>query len=310
MAALVLYIDDSIQGFIYSLGAYIAPLEAWRVLEAKWRAAIAGAPHRIREWKTSDCRHGNGEFSSKDHGWTKQQRDEFTRQIISIVRDTGAHRDMIGMAGITLMNGNIFTNTEADRIRFEQTGFKSSVYQLATLIFGVVQFMFGNDDHEVAIVFDKGKLRGWTAHTFSELFSRYGNTFGSVVFDDSCEHPGLQAADLIAYEAGKESINRHIEPRRPSRALQALVDSHPHFATVSDWVSLHKMVMAKDTSAVVDHARQHPLMFAWQRPLRDSGLWGANPTCPAVSFFDAAYLSRISAPPQSSANASGSESSL
>jgi uncharacterized protein DUF3800 len=225
------YCDDSFLsgGPVYSFGAYLSDLDTFdHILAPKWKQAIIEAPHKISEFKTSDCRQGSGEFS----GWTREQRGELTRRVVSIITEDTPSEGLIGYGSVVVSPGSW---SGADGDAMDHNGF--GVCFLDTLQWASVVARNVLDDGErLQLVFDKKpKYYSLVAKYFTKALDELPPEFAKRVeyplFEDSKEVEALQAADLLAYETMKETKSRVMEPSRPvSRALQRLVEARWHLA--------------------------------------------------------------------------------
>jgi hypothetical protein len=60
-------------------------MEMWDdVFSPAWRTVIEAAPHKLTEFKASDCRQGQGEFSAQN-GWTRPERDALTSDLVGLL---------------------------------------------------------------------------------------------------------------------------------------------------------------------------------------------------------------------------------
>jgi hypothetical protein len=241
------YFDISHQRRVHAVGGYIADIDAWdKAISPVWRSVIAAAPHPVKEFKASDCRQGVGDFSPKN-GWTQEERLEFTKSVVSAITEI-PRSHIMGIAAATFFDARLLDRIEyvdlpEARQLLEEYGLKLAVYGA---IVHAINFAKRFSDEKLMVVFDRGKYEDWTSRAFDAVLddSGIGDAIGTLVYGHSHEEPGLQAADLLAYETAKEVIGRAVEPRKVSRALEVLVESHPHLGFIFDEKTISERMKA------------------------------------------------------------------
>jgi hypothetical protein len=232
MTALIGYFDDSKNENIIVVGGYVGHTVDWdESFAPAWDAFVNDPswPSRIREFKAADCRGGGGQFMH----WPAQDRHRCFRRAVEIIRDTMPHENIAGIAvGVALPPEWPVEQRE----RLLPIGYLICVGLLVTHTVRVCGDVEGVDArNDLHFVFDKQKgLESKAQMMFDSALRFVGldpEEFDDPDFKHSHKIPGLQAADLIAYETFKEAKKRRVDPDRPvSGALTALLDAHYHYA--------------------------------------------------------------------------------
>ena len=242
VAALAAYFDESRRldrqpgdnrPRIIAIAGYLSPVSLWdESLAPKWAKVLADAPHKIREFKAADCRHGTGEFASP---WTSDERRELTTALVSILTDP--EEALIGVGGATLLDFDRVP--EDDHENLAAFGWLWAFM----IVVGTLMKAVSSQEHyptSIQPVFDEEDDLEDRAHkSFRKAREFFGASLGprikSPLFRPSHEIEALQAADLLAYETYKELENRlETPPRKPSIALERLVAGQPHIARYYD----------------------------------------------------------------------------
>jgi hypothetical protein len=246
--ALAAYFDDSreyVDGVgLHVLAGYLAPLELWEQQFApRWLRLIESAPHRISEFKTSDCRACTNEFE----GWTHDEATAFTARVVSEL----AERRYALMFGVGTVIAVPQSSDDALAKRIEQ---RALGLCLINAIGAMCAYARSVGKHEsIHFICDtQPGSQGMLSDLWASVLERTGNWYGKDLsqldFEDSKKLPPLQAADLLAYETRKELKSRMEQPpRRMSTALQRLLASHPHIGLYCDTDILRELEEADKT---------------------------------------------------------------
>lgn len=265
------YIDDSWSGNgqVFTLAAYIAPTHEWKqVFDHYWRAMLAAAS--LAEFKTSDCR----QRQQSCRGWHKHQSDSLMRQAVSIINDTVPHADMIGYAASVALPGRV---EAVARRRWEKASLLVSVtWALRNIIDVCIDVMPKGGTLRVFIDKKEGFKKTITDQLETIWQRAGGSTAGrTLVHDASCsshEHPGLQAADLFAYETSHEAMHRmQGDSHSTSRALLALLAGRHHQANCVWYNDLLQRMELHKTGQPIPQGGT--LLFRSDYPLRDRDQW-------------------------------------
>lgn len=224
------YFDDSRGDGVHAIAGYVGVTDVWDGLFSdRWRAVIDAAPHKIEEFKASDCRHRTGEFQDFS-------RDECNALTVGVT-DVLVSADIPLLFGLGVAVHLPPTGDEAvDRER-EHAGLYVAFLEIITIVMSVAHETEG----VIQCVCDEqpgmmGAMTDLWANA-REVTKRQGAPakISHLQFEDSKELPPLQAADVLAYESRKDLLNRLEKPQRPrSRALTKLVRAKPHMGWVVD----------------------------------------------------------------------------
>lgn len=235
VVAFAAYFDESKSrnAGILTIAGYLASVESWDShFVPRWDSVIAGAPQPISEFKASDCRNERGEFK----GWTCQERDGLTADLVSTIIDEPRHQIMGIGASVIVDYGHIRSTVLKKKLeRFAYLWCVALAVRIA-LVF--VKRHIGND--HVQIVFDEEKHM---KHRITSIFDLAREQFAGgwaghirdPHFAPSHEVAPLQAADLLAFETFTAMVHMTTKSRRtPSKALVRLLEGRYHLAQYFD----------------------------------------------------------------------------
>ena len=274
------YFDDSVAGggLVSVVAGYLAADQVWAEFIPRWRKVLDAAPHEISEYKTSDCRHGVGEFK----GWSKEQRDVLTTELVSVILNSG---DLGGFSTVLLWPGipdPDVPNPSENRRRQEHGGYGVVLGMTLTDTLRTATLMCGPDGVQPIVDQKDGTLDRMqgnfkVAKRIVDTIDgpEIANRLKQPIPGDSKKLPPLQAADLLAYETGKEVMNR-AEGRRVSKALERLVTGTAtviHIARVLDWGPGKDYMAALETN-MRPYLTLGPFLYRSDWHVRSPGLWG------------------------------------
>ena len=271
MVAFACYLDESFRGRNYSVAGYLGTLDVWdRVFTPAWNKVLSAAPHRLSEFKASDCRQRQGEFK----GWTKADCDALTAELISVII---TQTDAVGISTVVRFPGVIAPGPDdsAQRHYIEHVGYRMAI---GTCFYDMLRWgpdLVGQSIHSVRHVPDK--KNGFHQRVIECLanarsFSESRIEILDPVAGESKLLPPIQAADLLAYETRKEIENR-LDERPVSRALQRLVDGRDHFSRCAQFPELPEILRLEAAGGPEPEATLSVLYHSGQS-LRAPGTWG------------------------------------
>lgn len=204
------YCDESMddQTGIFVLAGYVATLGQWEEFDRLWRVALRN--DGLAEFKASDCESGRREFK----GWTVGRRRGSCERFTSVIR--GAR--LTGGASVIDLRAYAHHRQEIESLRTIPTGHGANVvrygdpyylaFQHVTEILTLKTKQAPPEEH-VTFIFDlnnayKDKARVLFDGVRGDTTNTFHDRMGSATFADSKAHPGLQAADLLAFE-----VRRH-----------------------------------------------------------------------------------------------------
>jgi hypothetical protein len=193
VAVLKGYFDDSEKrkGNTFSLAGYVGTVEAWTKLEIDWRKVLkdCGAAYS----HMNECAHFRGEFE----GWGKNRRTRFLRKLIGVISSSGLH----GIGAVIFLDDLKRVNSERDR--------HIEAYPLC-LFMCMVELSLLYPQDGIDLILDRVnecESKIGDARIYAENDKYYPECGDTIKL--SClakkgpsfkDIPGLQAADLAAYE--------------------------------------------------------------------------------------------------------------
>lgn len=216
------YCDESYVGAkgqsdrLFVLASYVAPLKQWEYLNPIWERIlhdegmkIQGSP--LREFKASDCHGGKGIFE----GWERHDRERVWHRLIRVLTECNV------LAVWLAIDLDAYSD-HVDVIKAHRPpGFeKAYVLAFQSLIHVICQ-EYPDSGDPITLVFDEIQKQGNAKIVYDKLKSSdfsYKDRLHSLTFAESHLVPGLQAADILAYE-----ILRHVrevdlsDPPKPDR---------------------------------------------------------------------------------------------
>lgn len=273
---LTAYFDDSREyrdGWgLHAIAGYLATTEFWESdFAPRWKQLLDSAPHKISEWKTSDCRSGKGEYRD----WARQELNAFTVKAVDAILHY-PYGSVIGFGTVYLAAERIVDHKRAQQ--FEQHALRTGLMNIAGAICRYAMINRGAD--EIRFVCDSQK--GWEGR-LTDLWdtvvlgnnsnSLYPGKLNRLSFDDSKEVFPLQAADLFAYEIRKDVRDRIERPQFPrSMALHRLVNGQPHLGFYIDQSIIEERITAREEGrplpgpAMLFHSGH--LQVEWDPPVK------------------------------------------
>ena len=195
----------------FAMGGCIAPREAWSVFNHKWNRALAD--HGITWFHMVDFEHPKRRQGNEFFGWDQARRHALLNRLLDILNE---HITAIGTAERLPKSGR--------RSIEEYYASHALVCITRPALFKadeLVDFTFAR--HEV--VTGKEPRR----RTFTDYYGivvsayskrpRWRDRLGRVSVEDAKRVPALQAADIVAYELGREQRQPGVD-RYPIRRLR------------------------------------------------------------------------------------------
>jgi hypothetical protein len=210
---IIAYSDESERAHkVSGVAGYWGLARHWETLGGLWNAKLK--EYGLGEFHAEDCEQNHGEF--KDRNDRREIRDAFIEII--------THSTIHGYFHALDLRFWDPLATEIERLRFPMGDPYYIAFQMALEGVSVDADRFGPDER-VAFVFDDRHDSGKALGLFRDLkygrnpaFAQMAQRLGTVAFVGSNEFPGLQAADLLAYEAHKYLAETAWAPKpRPPR---------------------------------------------------------------------------------------------
>jgi hypothetical protein len=215
-----------------------------------------------------------GEFAAS-RGWTRSECDALTRGVVSVIAEA-PESDIVGV-GMAVSFRDLPSEYRGNDGVFTFT-FQLCLTALFHDILDISRNFLGNSG-DIEIILDEQD--GHFAHVqerFVNALDRLEATgplmFRPPRFASSHNTPPLQAADLLAYETGKELRNRaETPPRAPSKALQRLLSSRFHQASFVDRAWLEEAWPRHGEPPVdPDNLPSLPRIYDSRHPLRQQDM--------------------------------------
>jgi hypothetical protein len=198
------YCDESYDPRVFCIAGVVAPAAWWTPFEAAWTAVLRN--NGLSEFKASDCEHHRAEFE----GWEPERRARLQEQLIETIRASRV-RGMwasLDSAAFGAMSVHPFDAVAFDDPYFLLFGFQvTNMVKLAEKVTEASADRGLSAHEDMAFVFDEQQEWSGRALQLYQALKRgpgapsYANHLGGIAFADSVVHPGLQAADLLAFEA-------------------------------------------------------------------------------------------------------------
>lgn len=218
MLDLTVFCDESeTAGQMLSIAGYLGPAREWEALEPKWREALR--TYKITEYHAHHCDKGIGEFA----GRSIAERAAISRDFINLI-------DSVQINAVAVMlDTQDWKSTLGPFWKERDIPLDDSYFTGFTLFVKLVSDALDDltGEERVAFVFDRSHFAGRAKLMYSRLGELakaqseydFAKRLGSLAFDDSERYPGLQAADLLAYEARAH----HMASGRERWQWQALI---------------------------------------------------------------------------------------
>ncbi|MFZ0868340.1 MAG: hypothetical protein WA182_21685 [Candidatus Sulfotelmatobacter sp.] len=223
------YIDESFDNAqrFFALSCVTGSGKHWLEMERIWKLHLASVNRKLKKqgrplisrYHASDTSGRRGDFS----GWTRDERDEFVRGLLGIFKRIPLHTVALDANLDDLCE--VFPEATADRLK--------AAYFIMTvaLIQSLAEDYFGMSHgrpvkitlfHERTAKYDSTILQAFNRTVLAPNFVPYRSYFTTItpVSWENCI--ALQPADLLAFEAFKESEGRE-EARQIRKSLGALM---------------------------------------------------------------------------------------
>lgn len=271
VAALAAYVDDSIEDGAFVLAGYVGRVDMWdEQFTPAWKKALDAAPHKVKEFKTSDCRSMTGDF---DKPWTRPQCNALTRSVVDVLTTCAPYNDFSGFGAA------VFSAKPPEDMRryVEEHAFSLCLYDILFDVFGHFSMAVDSPRDLQLILDDKPGFVERAQRAFRTVQQRFAPKFDEMplpIFRSSEALLPLQAADLLAYESRKEARSRVEGKNRPvSKALERLVDSRFHKVRTFQWNQMVKAQQRQSGGLEFKHLLNGSILFESETPWRDIGHW-------------------------------------
>ncbi len=229
MTMLTAFLDESgsaddPQAVSFSIAGYVAPAEEWEHFQERWQDVLGRPQYAAEYFHCREAMHRRGVFK----GWPRGRIDELYRHLLAILK-TYASR---GVASAVQLNSfrKLVTGHALQKI---DSPYSLCLQSCMLLIQKLVLAEFGEDRiiliidrnekfrHEVVELFEKVKERGEIAGDPLRI--------DRIDFRSAGKTPGLQAADVLAWETNKYMTETTKKTGRPLRkSLESLLKGLDH----------------------------------------------------------------------------------
>ncbi len=233
-------IDDSAtesnQGPAFVLAGYVARVRNWEGLAVDWRALLDSRP-KLEYLKGQEANSRSGQFK----GWTVQQRDKKLLEFVAIIKKYKLRsiRHTVSHAGFREHVGGILFKSPAARPRPHPVLRNPGYVAVSAVTCAVIGDLLRSKTREkVQFIFDEGVVsRGELERGYRSLMLRAPRRATDLIaqppeFRDDKEFLPLQAADLLAFQVGREGLLRQRGEILTSSVWLALSDPPPLDASV------------------------------------------------------------------------------
>jgi hypothetical protein len=215
------------------IGGYLGRVQDWIRFNTKWRAFLRNNDLEVFHMAQYVARKG------PYLGWSDARRLAVIRRALALITGTAK----FGVSTAVLLDDYESFGKTAQQLL-------GSPYSLCVggCVAKTARVLHdAGVKEDVAYVFELGDLgQGKVRVAFEELFRQPGfmKRYGilSVNFEDKRRLPGLQTADILAWESGRhvmDSLNAEDVPMRKS--LEVLVNAIPHYGRVLRRDDLERM---------------------------------------------------------------------
>ena len=194
----------------FAMGGCIASDEDWRIFDSEWNDALAEAG--VSWFHMVDFEHPARQRSNEFFGWNDSKRRQLLNRLLDI------------------MNRHVTCIGTAERLKHPRRALQEYYYshyrtcvtrpalfthrEMVNFVFSRHETVSGKEPQRSEFT----DYHGLVVRTYSTR-KRWQDRLGSIVVDDPRRVPGLQAADIVAYELGREYSPAAVQ-RYPMRRLR------------------------------------------------------------------------------------------
>ena len=195
---------------VLSVAGYFARPKVWREFTRDWRRILL--PKKIGVFHSSDCQALRGEFEN----WTREERDELVSRLLPII----PKHSLVGFAAVIVLR-DFYAAVKGKEHLVPLIGTPyGACFQW--LLRSAIEASAWAGIREPMAVFHENNDFHANAYAAFAWLKQYNNPHGvltSLTFGDKKTYIPLQAADILAYEAGKRVVNSSGKDRRSFTAI-------------------------------------------------------------------------------------------
>jgi Protein of unknown function (DUF3800) len=207
--------DPQVKAF--AIGGCIASTEKWAAFEREWNEALS--EERIPWFHMVDFEHPERDRDNQFFGWDQSRRQKLLNRLLDIMN---AHIVCLGTAQRLPGSGRL-TIEEYYSSHYRVCVTRPALFtdsEIVSFVFARHPTISGKKPAQIAL----GEYHDILVRAYSTRL-RWDGRLGSMKIDDARKVPALQAADIVAYELGREQTRPTYE-RYPMRRLR---EKRTHF---------------------------------------------------------------------------------
>jgi hypothetical protein len=215
LAVFIAYFDESgdpSQTGAFTLGGLVAKAWRWDAFEGKWSRILRR--FNLPMFHMSEFESRQGIYASLSN----PERIELVATLAGIIKGTiefGFSHSLVVKDWKKVIEPTIVNSYEQPRGHY--------IFLLQSCMEEIVRFISLPAGERVACIFDRnGFMAGSAIKHFDDLVARqsWEGVFDTITFGDKTRLIPLQAADMVAYEGYKHTVNQEVErSNRPEREL-------------------------------------------------------------------------------------------
>lgn len=195
---------------VISVAAYVATPREWKKFTREWQRVLK--PTGVRAYHASDSQNLHGEFE----GWEESERDSLAKNLIPIIpRYAHGFATAIVLRDLrAALGGDVVPKVLEDQYK--------TCFQL--VLHDVLRSIQKNGlRDQVAVVHERNDFKeaAGKSYDFLKKYFDDNDNLAGLTFSDKYKFVPLQAADVLAYEAGKRVLNRKGKARKAYQALKS-----------------------------------------------------------------------------------------
>jgi hypothetical protein len=208
-----MFVDESgIHGGspVISVGGYLSKPTRWQKFTSEWNRVLK--PSKIKVFHASECNARSGEFQD----WTREERDKLVKRLLPIIP-----KYAVGMAiGIDLSAVEKVLQSRPDLRQFHRDPYYSCILWLLLRV--ARRLNEEGDPERIAVVHEINDFQSSALSAYNFVLTQpEGKAYSSFSFGRKQDFVPLQAADILAYEAGRRVPRLNTPERRSLTVLKA-----------------------------------------------------------------------------------------
>lgn len=229
-AMLHAYFDESghpTDSAVVSVAAVVSTEQGWHKFCEEWNRTLRR--YHVTRLHMKDYAHSRGEFAKWKGDETK--RRDFLSALVFVLRANIRFACTFSLA-VDDWNATMYDEEGGGKLEIVREHQRVQyVFPFWCCLDRIADTWLLPKDQKLAFVFEDGVYGKGAIHEFFDKWklvqNRHGTRVGALAFDGKSSHPGLEAADLLAYEGRLYYLRQAVEPtEQPEReAHKRLRDS-------------------------------------------------------------------------------------